>query len=132
MKRTDDKIVVFPIIIERNSDAQEYPYLVNIPDLDGMTEGKNIADAIEMAQDYIGTYSLESDLPKSNTELPKVDKDKIATLVTVNISEYKRKNDNQVVKKNLTIPNYLNELGMENGINFSEVLTNALKEKLNA
>ncbi|GAA3635778.1 type II toxin-antitoxin system HicB family antitoxin [Lactobacillus hamsteri] len=125
-----DKTVVFPIIISKNNEDAKYPYLVNIPDLDGTTEGKDIADAIFMAQDYIGTYSLKDELPKSNTNIPKTGKDEIGTLVTVNISEYKRKNDNKVIKKTITIPNYLNELGKENGINFSEVMTNALKREL--
>lgn len=40
-----------------------------------MTEGESIADAMEMAKDYIGTYSLEGQLPESNTELPKVKAD---------------------------------------------------------
>lgn len=124
-----DEIKVFPIIITKNEDDTDFPYFVEIPDIDGMTEGKSIADAMEMAKDYIGTYSLESQLPESNTELPKVKDDAIVTLVTVNVSEYKRKNDNRVIKKTITIPNYLNELGKKNGINFSEVMTSALKEK---
>lgn len=81
-----DRVAVFPIIIKKNKESTDYPYFIEIPDLDGMTEGKTIPDAIEMAKDYIGTYSLESELPESNTTLPKVDKDEIATLVTVNIS----------------------------------------------
>lgn len=126
-----DEIKVFPIIITEDEDGTDYPYLVDIPDIDGMTEGKSIADAMEMAKDYIGTYSLEEKLPKSNTKLPEAKDGATVTLVAVNISEYKRKNDNKVIKKAITIPNYLNELGKENGINFSEVMTNALKEKLN-
>ena len=82
-----DKIKVFPIIITKSKDEGRYPYFVKIPDIDGMTEGKSIADAMEMAKDYIGTYSLVHDLPKSNTTLPKdIDKNDITTLVTVNIS----------------------------------------------
>lgn len=129
MKKSIDDVVVFPIIISKNTEDTDYPYLVSIPDLDGTTEGKDIADAIEMAKDYIGTYSLEDELPKSNTQIPKTNKNEIGTLVTVNISEYKRKHDNKVIKKTITIPNYLNELGKENGINFSEVMTEALKRK---
>lgn len=124
-----DEIKVFPIIITEDDENTDYPYFVEIPDIDGMTEGKSVADAMEMAKDYIGTYSLEEQLPESNTKLPKVKGNAIVTLVTVNISEYKRKNDNKVVKKTITIPNYLNELGKKNGINFSEVMTSALKEK---
>ena len=125
-----DEIKVFPIIITKDEENTDYPYFVEIPDIDGMTEGKSIADAMEMAKDYIGTYSLEDKLPESNTKLPKVKDDATVTLVTVNVSEYKRKHDNKVIKKTITIPNYLNELGKENGINFSEVMTTALKEKL--
>lgn len=86
-----DKIVTYPIIISKTAESYDYPYLVDIPDFDGMTEGVSITDAIEMAQDYIGTYSLENELPKSNTNLPKTSKNQITTLVTVNISEYQRK-----------------------------------------
>lgn len=125
-----NQIKVFPIIISKNNENSDYPYFVEIPDIDGMTEGASIADAMEMAKDYIGTYSLENKLPKSNTRLPKTKGTDIASLVTVNVSEYKRKNDNRVVKKTITIPNYLNELGKEKGINFSEVMTSALKERL--
>lgn len=125
-----DEIKVFPIIITKDEENTDYPYFVEIPDIDGITEGKSIADAMEMAKDYIGTYSLEDKLPESNTKLPKVKDDATVTLVTVNVSEYKRKHDNKVIKKTITIPNYLNELGKENGVNFSELMTTALKEKL--
>ncbi|MCI2031672.1 type II toxin-antitoxin system HicB family antitoxin [Limosilactobacillus sp.] len=127
-----DEIRVFPIIITKDKGSNEYPYFVEIPYIDGMTEGKSIADAMEMAKDYIGTFSLENDLPESNTKLPKVKEEVVVTLVTVNVSEYKRKHDNRAVKKIITIPNYLNELGKENGINFSEIMTAALKKKLRA
>lgn len=126
-----DEIKVFPIIITRSKDSKaDYPYLVDIPDLNGLTEAKDIADAMEMARDYIGTYALEDKLPESNIKLPSTKPGEITTLVSVNVSEYKRKNDNRVVRKTLTIPNYLNELGIEKQINFSAVLTDALKEKL--
>lgn len=93
-----DKIKVFPIIITKSKDEGRYPYFVKIPDIDGMTEGKSIADAMEMAKDYIGTYSLEDKLPKSNTKLPQARDGETVTLVTVNISEYKRKNNKKVIK----------------------------------
>ena len=38
--------------------------------------------------------------------------------------------DERTVKKTLTIPNYLNTLGEEEKINFSKVLTEALKDRL--
>lgn len=126
--KKQDKIVVFPIVIIPTDD--KIKYLVYVPDLDEYTQGRTIIEAIEMGKDLIGTVSLVEDLPENNTEIPQVEEPRIATLVTINISEYRRKNDNKVVKKNVTIPNYLNELGKKRGINFSEVLTDALKEKL--
>lgn len=124
-----DNYKVFPVIITKIKDKSNYPYLVKIPDLDGMTEGNSVADAIKMAEDYIGTTSLEEELPESNTKVPNSKKGEITTLVAVNVSEYKRKYDNKVVRKTLTIPSYLNELGKENNINFSKLLTEALREK---
>ena len=44
--------------------------------------------------------------------------------------EYRRKTDNKMVKKNCTIPNYLNVEAEKRGINFSRVLQEALQEKL--
>lgn len=54
----------------------------------------------------------------------------IATLVDVDITKYRKLHDTKVVKKTLTIPNYLNQLGKENHVNFSEILTSALKVQL--
>ena len=99
-----DKIVVFPIVITPTDDPK-IKYTVNVPDLDRDTQGRTIAEAIDMGKDLIGTMSLVEDLPESNAKIPKTKNNEIATLVTVNISEYKRKNDNRVVKKTLTIPN---------------------------
>lgn len=35
-----DSIKVFSIIITENKDSSAYPYLVEIPDLDGVIEGQ--------------------------------------------------------------------------------------------
>ncbi|RVU70257.1 type II toxin-antitoxin system HicB family antitoxin [Lactobacillus xujianguonis] len=124
-----DQIVVFPIVITTTND-DKIKYSVSLPDLDRDTQGRTVAEPIEMGKDLIGTMSLVEDLPKSNTELPQTKNNQIATLVTVNISKYKRLNDERAVKKTLTIPNYLNEEAKEAGLNFSALLTDAIKSKL--
>lgn len=43
---------------------------------------------------------------------------------------YRRANDMRAVRKNVTIPNYLNELAVKAGINFSQVLQEGLKQCL--
>jgi len=131
-----DRIVVFPIIISYENDGTDVPYLAEIPAIDGMTQGKSVENAIEMSRDYIGlrvNLMLKNGekIPKSIVRLPKTDNSEdVVTLVDVNIDEYRRENDNKPVKKTLSIPNYLNEKGIQTGINFSQTLTEALKEKL--
>ena len=61
---------------------------------------------------------------------PKVKESEIKTLVTVDFDEYRRKTERKVVKKTLTIPSWLNVRAEEEGINFSAVLQEALKEGL--
>lgn len=128
--------VIYPIIITKTNDKKA-PYFISIPDIDGLTQGKTINDSIEMARDYIGLKVMNlqdssEPIPTSNYFFPQVKKTDIVTLVDVNIDNYRKKHDTKLVKKTLTIPNYLNILGKENGVNFSEILTDALKAKLNA
>ena len=128
--------VVYPIIITKDDNDSAVPYLVQIPALDGYTQGTSIANAIDMARDYIGLAVMDMEdsdaaIPNSSYDLPTASKDDVVTLVDVDVTAYRRQHDNKVVKKTLTIPNYLNELGKENNVNFAELLTNSLKEKLN-
>lgn len=122
----------YPIIL-RKSEAGFY---VRIPDFDIGTQGIDIADAMYMARDAIGLMgiTLEDDgkeLPVPNTIIEKPEKGDIVTLVDVNFQEYRRKNDNRSVKKNCTIPSWLNEEAEQAGVNFSKVLQEALMSQLN-
>ncbi|BCS80611.1 hypothetical protein CaldiYA01_05710 [Caldicellulosiruptor diazotrophicus] len=51
-------------------------------------------------------------------------------LIEVWMPLVRHKMDNKAVKKTLTIPQWLNILAEKNNINFSQVLQEALKEKL--
>jgi antitoxin HicB len=44
--------------------------------------------------------------------------------------EYRKRKNSKAVKKTLTIPSWLNEEGIARGINFSQVLQDALMEKI--
>ncbi|UQS81567.1 type II toxin-antitoxin system HicB family antitoxin [Bombilactobacillus folatiphilus] len=122
------KVVVYPVILH----PEDVGYTVEIPDIQGgWTQGESMSDALTMAQDLIG-LALEDD-----TEYPKAtpledvqigDKD-IKTIVNVDMDEYHRQNP-KTVRKNVSVPEYLVKLGKEKEINFSAVLTEALKAKL--
>lgn len=110
-------------------------YLVYVPDFDINTFGGSIAEAIEMARDAIGItgislQDLGQEIPKENSvEFSKGEND-IVSLVDIDFEEYRFKNDNRKVRKNVTIPYYLNAKAEKVGVNFSRVLEEALLVKL--
>lgn len=123
--------VVYPVIISKEGEG----YFVTIPDFDINTEGVDLGDAISMARDAIGIYVLQLEdegkaLPEPNSTNLETEKEDILTLVDVDMEEYRKKHDNRMVKKNCTIPYYLNVEAEKAGINFSRILQEALKQRL--
>ena len=124
---------VYPIILTQG----EKFIVVYVPDFDINTQGETVAEAIEMARDAIGIMGIDrqddgEELPiqskladvKANAETD------LVTLVDVDFAEYRRKNDMRAVKKNCTIPSWLNFEAEKAGVNFSAVLQAALKSEL--
>ena len=115
----------------------EFGYLVFIPDFNINTQGKDITEAIEMARDAIGIMGIDYEddgkpIPApSDIHSISADVNETVTLVDVDFVEYRRKNDIKTVKKNCTLPSWLCYEAEKANINFSQVLQNALKEKLN-
>lgn len=121
----------YPIYISNTPNGKEDCYQVYIPDLDGYTQGKDIVECIEMARDFIGNRLMEIDsIPEPNSMEYHPNEKEIKSLVDVDLSKYKLSRNNRPVKKTLTIPSYLNELGQKAGINFSQTLAEAIKIKL--
>ena len=54
----------------------------------------------------------------------------VVTLVDIDPDKYRRELDKTPVKKTLTIPSYLNDAAINEGINFSQTLADAIKDKL--
>ncbi len=129
--------IVYPVIIDTTKNIDEDYFLVCIPDLELNTEGKDLADCIEMARDAIGIHclTLEEDLHKSfpkasNLEDVKHSSDQLVTLVDVNYDEYKKQHSMKVVRRNVTLPSWINYAADKSGINVSAFLANALKQEL--
>ena len=55
----------------------------------------------------------------------------ILTLVDIDFAEYRRKNDLKMVRRNVTLPSWLDFEAEKSGINVSAVLQKALKTELN-
>lgn len=123
---------VYPIILTPDKNG----YVVSVPNLNINTEGKDIPDAIEMARDAIGLWGIcEEDagraIPVVSSELPAHAENEITTLVDIDFAAYRRANDLRTVRKNVTIPSWLNNLAESSGINFSQVLQDGLRSRLN-
>ena len=123
----------YPIILSQ----KETFILVYVPDFEINTQGETIAEAIEMARDAIGVVGIDMEdegeslpEPTAISEVKKEVETDIVTLVDVDFSEYRRKNDLRSVKKNCTIPSWLSFEAEKAGINFSAILTAALKKEL--
>ena len=120
----------YPVVINKNT------FVVYVPDFDISTQGTDVENCIEMAREAIGLSGISLEdigktIPKPSYELPEKDEDSLVTFVDVDFEYYRQLEDNRMVKRNCTIPNYLNVMGEKAGFNFSEVLRTALMERLN-
>ncbi len=122
-------------------------YSVIFPDLNYLaTCGDTLDDALTMAVDCLAghLYWLQQDgeTAPSASLITEVDSASVAkeleldsceafvNLVTVDVAEYAKVHFEKSVKKTLTIPAWLNAAALEQNINFSQVLQEALKAKL--
>lgn len=124
--------------------------LIEVPDLGILTEsneeGKpkgSMADAITMARDAIGISCIEAEDKGKEVEQPSkmtdIDISKgvfyedgtgIVSLVDVDLATYRRMLDNKTVRRNVTLPNWLNQEAEKSHINVSKVLQEALMARL--
>ena len=58
------------------------------------------------------------------------DRPQTAAYALVDFDAYRRANDMRTVRKNVTLQSWLNDLAEKAGVNFSQVLQDALKQRL--
>ena len=90
-----------------------------------------------MARDAIGMMGLDMEDDGEKLPMPssirnvKASAQDIVTLVDVDFAEYRRKNDMKTVRRNVSLPCWLDTEAARAGINVSAVLQQALKQELN-
>jgi len=128
--------LVYPACFYPNEDGS---FTVVVPDLKGcVTEGKDFVQALEMAVDAASGWVLSSledgkKVPKaSNFDAIKADEyeNGFVNLIVLDMDSYAEKYGDKAVRKNCTIPAWLNTRAEEANINFSAVLQEALQQKL--
>ncbi|PHU34416.1 type II toxin-antitoxin system HicB family antitoxin [Pseudobutyrivibrio ruminis] len=123
--------IAYPVVLT----PDECGYLVYVPAFNIDTSGKDMADAMEMARDAIGIVGIE--YQDQGLALPNIDDGEmiteandIVTYVDIDFDAYRLKCDNRRVRKNVTIPYYLNLKAEKLGLNFSRILEEALLVKV--
>ena len=128
----------YPILIVQSGEE----FSVYAPDMGIYTDGKSVEDAIAKARDAMGFVGVcveddNASLPQPSTQEEAMNKAKqdaetvgyskgIVTLVDVDFVEYRKQVDNKTVRRNVTLPNWLNLEAEKSGINVSGVLRDAL------
>lgn len=123
-------------------------YSVIFPDLNHLaTCGDTLEDAFAAAVDCLAGYLFEAkkdgDAVPAPSTLQSVSLEDVAkdleldnyhdafvNIVTVDAEEYAKTHFNKAVKKTLTIPQWLNDSATAAGLNFSQVLQEALMQKI--
>ena len=133
---------VYPVIFTKTLDKKD-TILIEVPDLDILTEGFGTANAIDMARDAIGLLGITcedkkeavaepSDINNISIEQGKFYKSGTSyiSLVDVDFAEYRKRVDTKSVRRNVTLPHWLNVEADKAGINVSKVLQEALMSVL--
>lgn len=115
-------------------DGQEIA--VEFPDLDVATCGKDDADALLSARELLGItlLGLEEDgeaIPApSKLSALSLASNQRAALIDVYMPAVRLAGINKAVTRTVTVPAWLNAAALGQGFNFSQVLQEALKERL--
>ena len=118
--------------------AEEGGFWITFPDLpECMTQGDNMQEAYEMAVDALGLALVSREQEKQ--EIPvaselsnlSIGKNEYCVIVEFDMLAYKKRTNSKAVKKTLSIPEWLNEAATAAGVNFSQVLQEALLQKVN-
>ncbi len=129
---------VYPVILTKDKDD----ILIEVPDFEILTEAKSIQEAVVMVRDAIGLTGISmqdnGDSIPEPSDIDDIDVSKgtfaevgkgIKTLVDIDFDEYRRKNDNKMVRRNVTLPNWMNRRAEQEHLNVSRFLQDALAER---
>ena len=123
---------VYPVVFTKLNDG----YAVYVPDMDIDTQGDNFVEAIEMARDAIGIMGIDMEDDKNELPTPskpediKHEKGEIVSMVDIDFTAYRKANERRTIRRNVSLPSWLNEAAERAGLNVSAVLQAALKQEL--
>jgi predicted RNase H-like HicB family nuclease len=123
---------VYPVVFTEIPEG----YLASAPDWEMDTHGRDLAEAIAMARDAIGLMGIDREdeneaLPEpSRVESVLCDTGALVSMVDIDFDAYRRANERRTIRRNVSLPSWLNAEAESVGLNVSAVLQEALKQKL--
>lgn len=131
---------VYPVIFTQTQDG----FLVEAPDLKVLTEGVDMENAIHMARDAISIaiVSMEEndEIIPDASDIESIDTTSgtfagigksFVSMVDIDTKAYRKQIDTTPVRRNVSLPSWLNDEVNASGINVSRILQEALMERLN-
>ncbi|MDE6313180.1 MAG: type II toxin-antitoxin system HicB family antitoxin [Lachnospiraceae bacterium] len=125
---------VYPAIFTKEPEGN---YSITFRDLESCyTCADTLEEGIEMAEDVLALvlYGYEVDgktIPEpSNPSDIHLMENEFVNYIKADTMKYRKMYNNKAVKKTLTIPEWLNEEATAYGVNFSQVLQEALIQKI--
>ena len=121
---------VYPAIFHSNNDGS---FTVTYPDLPGcITEGKNMANAMHMAQSALSQW-IEY-LTDNKMEIPaatamasiETASDEFTNLICAVVK------DQRAIRRTVSIPKWMDDMASDAGLSLSRILQDALTERLHA
>ena len=124
----------YPAIFEKDDTG----YSIFFPNIPGCnSEGDTLEEAYIMATDALGlmytTYKENLHKlfpPPCDPADIQLEANQAVVMIAFDSLEYRRKYESKAVKKTLTIPSWLNDMASSANMNFSQVLQDALKQRL--
>jgi len=114
-------------------------FYARVPDLPGcVTTGDSLDDAIDQITDAASVWlvaaedeglPIPSATPQNSLEH---DAGAVFSIIQADTIAYRAMTDTRAVRKNVSLPAWMAELAERRGINFSQVLQDGLKARLNA
>lgn len=147
--RPEKKALSLPTGLSANCSKLFYPAIFHVADEGGfwitfpdlpecMTQGDDMQEAYEMAVDALGLALTSREQEKQEiptaSELSQItlNENEYCVVIEFDMLAYKKRTNSKAVKKTLSIPEWLNEEAVALGLNFSQVLQEALVQKINA
>ncbi|MCL1631780.1 type II toxin-antitoxin system HicB family antitoxin [Sporolactobacillus sp. CPB3-1] len=117
---------------------KEAQWTIDFPDLPGCTTvAQNIEEGFARAKESLAKYIYDLEekgepaLEPSDITLIHAGENQFATLIETWMPPFRKKMENQAVKKTLTIPKWLDDAAKQADLNYSRILQDALKDELN-